>query len=58
MRVDDVQVMPEDFVDTMGNMYLNGGNFYFNTFKQFVDYMFLSVAGGVRFNKLRVIKND
>ncbi len=49
MMVEDVQIMPEEFVDTMANLYINGGNYYFDTFQKWVDLMYIEVCGGLRF---------
>jgi len=58
IMVESVQVMPEEFIDTMGSMYQKGGNRYFDTFEKWLDWMYLETCGGLRFNKIKVFEDD
>jgi hypothetical protein len=57
IKVDPVQIMPEEFIETMGNLYHNGGKFYFDTFDKWLDWMYIETCGGLRFRKME-IEND
>jgi hypothetical protein len=57
IKVDPIQVMPEEFISTMAVMYKKGGEFYFDTFDKWLDWMYVESCGGLRFKKME-IKND